>query len=173
MNTQIIHKFRWIWGWDDDKEEAWLGQMSLAGLHFRGMSAPGLYTFEKGEPHNFVYRLDFKSEKDKDFREYLQLFEDAGWSHLTTIMGWQYFRIESLTGKAPEIFTDNDSKIRKYQRLLVFLLVISAPVVVIFTSLLDDESHRFVIIIYLVLMIFYLYAVVRILMRIQKLKRKI
>jgi hypothetical protein len=36
---------------------------------------------------------------------------------------WQYFRILAQEGESPEIYTDPDSKVQKYRRLLAFLIV--------------------------------------------------
>jgi hypothetical protein len=36
-------------------------------------------------------------------------------------LGWQCFRQAALDGASPEIFSDNESKIQKYERLLVVL----------------------------------------------------
>jgi hypothetical protein len=37
--------------------------------------------------------------------------------------GWQYFRKEAPAGETPEIYTDQASKVYKYQRLLLFLTI--------------------------------------------------
>jgi hypothetical protein len=82
------------------------------GISSRSLSRGIYYTFEKGEPRNNFYRLDFLSNY-KDKENYLQLFEDAGWSHVGEYGSWQYFRKTALEGETPEIFTDNESKIKK------------------------------------------------------------
>src|SRR5512137_466287 len=121
MNA-IIRKSKWFWAWQDDREEAWLGEMSRQGLHLRHPGPFGQYTFEQGEPSEFVYRLDFVANARKN-PDYYQLFRDAGWEHAGELGGWQYWRKEVRGGKVPEIFTDNASKIQKYQRLLGYLFI--------------------------------------------------
>jgi len=127
MNTTTITKAKWFWAWQDDKEEAWLRSMAQQGWH---LSRPGLfgqYTFSVGEPREMVYRLDFiQSNKRTD--DYFQLFRDAGWEYVGEMGGWQYWRKEVKAGAAPEIFTDVESKIQKYQRLLGFLAIVFVPV---------------------------------------------
>ena len=69
----------------------------------------------------------------KDRAAYLQLFHDAGWEHLGNMSAWEYFRKEARPGEEPEIFTDPESKIQKYQRVLRFL-VIFFPIIVIINA---------------------------------------
>jgi hypothetical protein len=130
MEPETIIKFRWFWAWQDDREEEWLGEMSRKGWHLTGFGFPGVYLFRKGEPRNYVYRLDFQTSRNKDRDAYLRLFNDAGWEHLGNMSAWEYFRKEARGGETPEIFTDPESKIEKYQRILG-LLVILLPVILI------------------------------------------
>jgi len=69
-------------------------------------SLSGIYTFEAGAPRNDVYRLDFITS-NKDYQNYLRLFQDAGWVHLGSMGGWQYFRKTRQGNEAPEIYTDS------------------------------------------------------------------
>jgi hypothetical protein len=126
MNDTLIRKSKWFWPWEDEKEEAWLGQMSKQGLHLSNPSAFGQYFFTRGEPRDMVYRLDFVQSNKKD-DAYFQLFRDAGWEHAGEMVGWQYWRKEIRQGETPEIFTDVESKVRKYQRLVGFLAIVFLP----------------------------------------------
>jgi hypothetical protein len=120
MTTQI--KFKWFWLWEDEKEEAWLRDMAKQGFKLQSIRPLNGYVFESDTPLDMAYRLDFIIPR-KDYQEYLQLFRDAGWEHVLVHGGWQYFRKESADGIAPEIFTDNHSKIMKYQSLAIFLVI--------------------------------------------------
>jgi hypothetical protein len=82
MAKNIFTKFRWFWAWQDEKEEAWLGKMSKQGYHLSSINFPGFYSFGKGEPREYIYRLDYQTFRKKDRQEYLQLFKDAGWEYL-------------------------------------------------------------------------------------------
>jgi hypothetical protein len=123
METTTCTKFRWYWAWQDHREEEWLGNMSREGWHLESFSLPGVYHFRKGAPKNYVYRLDFQTSPMKDREIYLQLFRDAGWEHLGSLSAWEYFRKEALPGEEPEIFTDPESKIKKYQRIIGWLFI--------------------------------------------------
>ncbi len=169
----IITKFRWFWAWNDEKEEAWLREMSQIGWHLSTVGIPGFYNFEQGFAKDYVYRLDYISNR-KDYANYLQLFTDTGWDHLGEMSGWQYFRKESINGENLEIYSDNESKANKYQRILL-LLVIILPLLInglMIVSRRSGISHVFGIIFFGFILI-YIYSIIRILIRIGKLKKKI
>ncbi len=123
MNTKIVKKFKWFWAWQDEKEEDWLREMSKNGYHLKRPGFFGSFEFDLGEPTDYIYRLDFNASSNKDLDNYLQLFEDAGWDYLGNLGGWQYFRIKAISGGRPEIYSDNELKIQKYQRLIASLTI--------------------------------------------------
>lgn len=124
MTEALIRKVKLFWAWQDEKEEQWLGELSRQGLHLRQAGLFGRYLFSQGEPREYAYRLDFVTSANKN-PDYYQLFQDAGWTHVGEMSGWQYWRKEILDGKEPEIYTDNVSKIHKYQRLIAVLVIFS------------------------------------------------
>jgi len=169
-----MKQFRWFWAWDDEKEEVWLREMALKGWHFKSVSLPGNYAFEQGEPRDDVYRLDYFHDS-KDKADYLQLFLDAGWDYMGEMNNWQYFRKTVLNGEAPEIFSDNESKSKKYQRILLFLVVF-LPLYINAINLVNKRQDTFSLvftIIMFVFLIFYGIAIARLGMRINQLKKKI
>ncbi len=88
---ETMHKFKWFWAWQDDKEEFWLRTMSLKGWHLVAVKPFGSYNFKAGEKTDYTYCLDYQINK-KDRENYLQLLQDAGWEHVGEMSGWQYFR---------------------------------------------------------------------------------
>jgi hypothetical protein len=174
-----ITKRKWFWAWQDEKEEAWLEEMSAEGFHLVSPGFFGRYTFEKGQPKDYVYRLDFVTPSDKAQKEvYLQLFADAGWTHLGELGGWQYFRITADDHKNHEIFTDAESKIKKYQRLLRFL-VIFTPIYLspIYLQNFADETGIWwidaLMILFTLMILLFGFAVIKIISRISELKKTI
>lgn len=136
MTQTVIRKSKWFWPWQDAQEEAWLEQMSLQGMHLQQMHPLAQYTFTRGEPTPFAYRLDFQdSLKPKTKEEYLQLFADAGWEHLGEKSGWQYFRKPLQPGENTEVFTDAQSKIQKYNRFLTWFGLAFPSYLVVFVAL--------------------------------------
>lgn len=165
-------KFHWFWAWDDDKVEVWLRNMSKKGWHFQSAGFPGYYIFEQGEPSDYTYRLDYFINR-KDIQNYLQLFRDAGWSYLGEMGGWQYFCQKGLVGEEQEIYSDKESKAKKYQGLLLYLIVFF-PILITFVLILSrinsDLMQAFTFIM-VVIMSVYVYAMVQLLRRITKLRK--
>jgi hypothetical protein len=166
MSTERIRRFKWFWAWQDHREEAWLREMANQGWRLSGVGIPLCYEFQKGEPSDDVYRLDFVSSKT-DMNEYRQFFEDAGWEHVGTMAGWQYWRKPAGAGGAEEIYTDAESKIEKYRRLLGFLLILTP----IYLTWLIIDLPRPVTIAYTAIMVLWALALVRIWMRMRELRR--
>ena len=121
MNTQTIKRTRWFWPWQDEKEEAWLEKMSQQGWHLKAVQLPCVYTFNKGNPSAYTYRLDYMPADKTKLPEYLQIFQDAGWEYIGEMSNWRYWRKLAVAGETPEIFTDRESKLRKYNRLLNYM----------------------------------------------------
>ena len=141
MTTKLVTKRKWFWAWQDEKEEAWLAEMAQQGLILEDVPLPGSYQFRLGEPANYVYRLDYQSLKTKDKESYLQLFSDAGWEQVGEMGGWMYFRYEVTQGEAPEIYSDLESKIGKYQRVLAYLIIFLPLMVIMMPSLSQTDRY--------------------------------
>jgi hypothetical protein len=174
MDKTTVRKFRWFWAWQDEKEEAWLGEMSRKGYHLISVTLPCIYTFAEGKPRKYVYRLDYQPYSKKDKDDYFQLFSDAGWEHIGEMGAWQYFRKEAKPGETPEIFTDIESKVAKYKRLLGYLFIFLVPLWTILIIQLSDNPYSWFIgikIFILVVGLFMMYAFIRIALRIKQLRR--
>ena len=167
MEKTSIRKFKWFWAWQDEAEEAWLEEMSQQGWHLSSVGIPTVYGFESGEPADIVYRLDYRSYFKMDNEDYLELFRDAGWEYVGEMSGWHYFRKGAQPGEELEIYTDAESKISKYQRLLAFLAILMLPLTMALITM-RGRSPFFIIIPIFTL---YVYALIRILIRINQLKR--
>jgi len=180
MSTETLTKRKWFWPWQDEQEESWLREMSLQGLHLQAVGLMGMYKFGRGEPQDYAYRLDYQQAFGKDLPSYYQLFRDAGWEHLGAMGGWQYFRKPAVEGEEPEIFTDAQSKIDKYQRVLRFFAVFLILYLVVFVPRIRDSDGSSVAqivataagILYTVLILLYGYVCLRLLMRIKELKSR-
>lgn len=175
MAKNQITKFRWFWAWQDEAEERWLGEMSREGFHLVSVGLPGIYTFQAAEPRSYVYRMDYQNFTKKDKKEYLTLFQDAGWEHIGEVSAWQYFRKEIKPGEVNEIFTDNQSKIAKYRRALALVSFITILEVVIFSGqILNGNPGAWwagIKIFYLLIIIMLLFAIIRLFLKIRQLKR--
>jgi hypothetical protein len=181
MKTTLT-KYKLFWPWQDEKEEAWLEDMSARGYHLSRVGLPYTYRFNKGEPRQYTYRMDYMYLDKKKTMEYLQVFQDAGWEYLGEMSNWRYWRKPVGAGETAEIFTDNESKIKKYQRVTLFLGFMLLILLMFGINLFSNSAPYDVVIInaiyfagrvcYAILIPLYVVVVVRLLMRIKQLKRQ-
>lgn len=175
METRLIRKIKFFGAWNDHKEEAWLGAMAQEGWHLHSLGFPGIYHFTSGTPREDVYRLDFITDR-KEFQNYLQLFQDAGWEHIGEMGGWQYFRTRKKDNQIPEIYTDSASKSQKYSRLLAYLIIFMPIYIIMVTRPLEGEGGFFNILsilklVFSLFLILYAYAIIRIIIRISQIRK--
>jgi hypothetical protein len=175
---KVWHLF---WAWQDEREERWLREMALQGWHLR---RPGLvrYTFDQGDPTDVVYRLDYRVLAARDREEYLGLFRAAGWEHVGAVSNWQYFRTPATAGSAPDIFSDTESRVAMFQRLLTILIVFIPVLNIGMMNMLRhppaarsvwvEGVFAGVTVLYVTLMLLWAYAIVRIAMRMRSLRRR-
>jgi len=174
MEKAVVTKFKWFWAWQDEAEEQWLEKMSQQGYHLSSVSLPGFYTFLVAEPMNYVYRLDYQTFRKKDKREYLQLFKDAGWENVGEMSAWLYFRKEAKVGEVNEIFTDVQSKIAKYKRVLA-LVGFSCLMLILILSSYVFRPYTYpwwgnVQVIVLAVLLLLIFAMIKVALRIRQLK---
>lgn len=76
------------------------------------MVPPCFYHFEKCQPEDVIYRLDYKN--GTEIQDYFQLYKDYGWEYLGRCLGWLYFRKSAAQEQAKqdeELFSDNESRL--------------------------------------------------------------
>jgi hypothetical protein len=121
--TTTRRVFRVFSAWHDDRKEAWLSEMARQGWHLQRARFIS-YTFERGEARDIVYKLDYRPLKKRDRDEYEGLFRAAGWEHVCECSSWHYFRTPAIAGASPDIFSDTESRVAKYKRLLTLFIVL-------------------------------------------------
>ncbi|MBN1267831.1 MAG: DUF2812 domain-containing protein [Anaerolineales bacterium] len=171
MAGNIIRKFKFFGAWQDDREEAWLEEMAQQGYHLKEVGFPLVYGFEEGVPQRVVYRLDYTSLRKLDREDYFQLFHDAGWEWVGEMAGWQYFRRSVAEGETAEIYTDNQSKIEKYRRVLGLLVILLPTFVFVFRD--REGVYLFTQILkgfLFMIMLLYTYGILMLIKRIKELK---
>lgn len=178
MQGETVRKIREFWAWQDEQEEQWLREMASKGYHLSQPLCPCIYTFTRGEPRDVAYRLDYLSygirSSTEEREEYLQVFQDAGWEHLGEMVGWQYFRKPVLGNEAPEIYTDVDSKVQKYRRLLGYLIIFLPVMITMLTSLdrrVESPFGRVINAMQIAITLLVSYGLLRIALRIRELRR--
>jgi hypothetical protein len=137
--VKTVRKFKLWFVWQDEQHQQWLQQQAAQGLHLRDTNIFGLHTFERGAPADIAYRWDVRYMTPD--AEYRQLFQDAGWEHVTSSLGWHCWRKPRKAGVATEIFTDSRDRAAKYQRVIRLLAAVMA--VEVLTALLLPDSQFF------------------------------
>lgn len=116
---ETMKQFKWFTIFEYEKEQDYLRQMHKDGWKFVQVKGFGVYHFEKCEPKDVVYQLDYNKEGLEHKDEYVQMFADCGWEYILDYVGYSYFRKEvSEDGMAEEIFCDEDSRLQMMERVL-------------------------------------------------------
>lgn len=112
--------FKWFWADQDQEQETWLEEMARRGLHVQDVGMLFRYTFASGPASDVVYRMD-SADRAKQ-ADYLQLMNDAGWQMVTRSDAWSYWRHSAAEARSVEIFSDVESKVAQYKRVMVLHL---------------------------------------------------
>jgi len=124
MEKKVVYRICTIA--DYDREAFYLREMHAQGWKLRKVSYSILlfavkYTFEKCQPEQVSYQLDFYPMKKSERASYLQLFKDCGWKHITDFNGFSYFRkahFEIESDAEFEIYNDATGKLDMVNRIL-------------------------------------------------------
>ena len=130
---------------DYEREAVFLGEMHAKGwklkeLRYSYLVVAVKYTFEKCQPEQVVYQLDFYPMKKSERASYLQLFKDCGWEHITDFNGFSYFRklYSGVESDAEfEIYNDAAGKLAMVKKILTMRML---PVLLLFSALLPVFS---------------------------------
>ena len=176
MNGERLVRYRFFAAWADQQEERWLEQMAAQGWHL--VSGGIRFVFERGEPVQMRYRLDYRPVYPQGQGEYLSLFRDAGWEYVGDFLSWHYFR-SPVSAAAPEIFTDTESRVAKYRSLLVLLALVLVMNLGVLPGVLDIVSARHssplvtaALAVQLCMLALLIYATVRIALHMRKIRQE-
>lgn len=116
---------------DKDKETTWLNEMSGRGWAMKGFFA-GFYRFEKCEPGEYIYQIDFGDRMYDVSDEYRELMEDIG-AEIVALWGyWIILRKRAADGPF-ELYTDPESMIEHYTKIRrMFKVVTFLELIVLF-----------------------------------------
>ena len=143
MEKKVVYRIATIA--DYDREALYLRKMHAEGWKLKEVSYSNLvvavkYTFEKCQPEQVSYQLDFYPMKKSERASYLQLFKDCGWEHITNFNGFSYFRkvhSEIESDAEFEIYNDAAGKLAMVKRILTRRMF---PILLLFLALLPVFS---------------------------------
>ena len=152
MEKKIVYRIFTIA--DYEREALYFREMHAKGWKLRKVSYSILlfvvkYTFEKCQPEQVSYQLDFYPMEKSERASYLQLLKDCGWEHITDFNSFSYFRkahSEIESAAEFDIYNDTTNKLDMVNRILrlrlvpvLLLLAIHIP----FLFILLDRSNTF------------------------------
>ena len=129
MEKKIVYRVFTIA--DYEREALYFREMHAKGWKLRKVSYSILlfavkYTFERCQPEQVSYQLDFYPMEKSERSSYLQLFKDCGWEHITDFNSFSYFRkahSEIESDAEFEIYNDVAGKLAMVNRILRLRLV--------------------------------------------------
>ena len=91
--------FRYFTIADYEREQKWLNAMSRSGWNFVRTNG-FIYTFEKGTPGEYIYKLDLPNESmtDVEVDAYYKFMEECGIEVVSSFKFWRYLRKKSTDG---------------------------------------------------------------------------
>ena len=139
MEKKIVYRIFTIA--DYEREALYFREMHAKGWKLRKVSYSILlfavkYTFEKCQPEQVSYQLDFYPMEKSERSSYLQLFKDCGWEHITDFNSFSYFRkvhSEIESDAEFEIYNDAAGKLAMVKRILTRRML---PILLLFLALL-------------------------------------
>ena len=143
MEKKVVYRIATIA--DYDREALYLRKMHAEGWKLKEVTYSNLvvavkYTFEKCQPEQVSYQLDFYPMKKSERASYLQLFKDCGWEHITDFNGFSYFRklhSEIESDAEFEIYNDATGKLAMVKRILTRRML---PILLLFLALIPVFS---------------------------------
>ena len=91
--------FRYFTIADYEREQKWLNAMSRSGWNFVRTNG-FVYTFEKGTPGEYIYKIDLPNESmtDVEVDAYYKFMEECGIEIVSSFKFWRYLRKKSIDG---------------------------------------------------------------------------
>lgn len=163
VDTKTEIKFFTIPQWRE--EEQYLREMHKKGWKFQSVSGLGGYHFQRCQPEDVVYRLDYNQDSVSRKDEYIQTFQDCGWEYLQNFWGYSYFRkpVADMGEQEEDIFCDDESRLAMLKRVFlgrmipllgIFFLVIIPQ---IFIQLqMNNPFSQALVVFYVIMLVAYL-----------------
>lgn len=159
-------KLGWFMVPDWKREEEWLRKQHRSGWALVSYFPPCFYTFQRCEPEDVVYQLDYNEQGLREKTSYVQMFRDCGWEYMFDGVGYSYFRKPASQMKNPEeIFCDEQSRLDMIRRvfkgrivplLILFFCVIIPQLFSTYHRALDDRGMRWIFCLVIIMFVLYL-----------------
>lgn len=167
---------------DYEEEAAWLNEQHKKGLKLSKTFPPFIFIFEKCEPEDVIYKLEFKNTKVTS--DYIKMYDDYGWEYFNSCVGWNYFRKPAAATKSEnesELFSDKESKVEMIdsiykKRLLPIMIIFFSCVIPNLRFYYTREIYPFGIsfaTFFSLIFVFYVYVIIHCGIKLRKLKKEL
>lgn len=147
------------------EEEIYLREQHKNGWKFVKVNGFCVYHFQKCDPEDVVYQLDYNPDSVSQKSEYIQMFNDCGWEYLQNYVGYSYFRkaASEMDGTEEAIFCDDASRLDMLKRVFygrilpllgIFFLIIIPQIFM--QSQIDTPLNHGLMVFFCVLFLLYL-----------------
>jgi len=106
-----------------DKETTWINEMAAKGYALKSFFA-GFYSFEKCEPGEYVYQIDFGSKMYSVSDDYREFMEENN-IEIVCLWGYWIFLRKRADEREFVLYTDVDSSIEHYTKILKMFKVVT------------------------------------------------
>lgn len=159
------------------EEESWLREQSKNGWKLVGNRPPCFFTFEKQEPEDVIYKLDYRNGKENS--EYRQIFHDFGWEQCGKCAGWIYYRkpVSAVENdNEGEIFSDVETRYDMIKhiyktRMLPICIIFLCCLIPQWTSVMERSGEMFLKVFFSVLLVLYIALIGHCGLKLGKIKR--
>ena len=184
---KTVRRRRFLDFWRIGETECWLTDMASQGLHLKELSTL-LASFERGEPKNTNYRLDFTRSEQQSTDEQLGLYTDTGWDYVCELGEYRIFSApkESDVSEIHANPVEQASTLKRHlkrtrRNTLIVTLFMAAAMVMLFYILFSNktplltfvEGEQFTLLIVAVLIIYSLFSQIGELLTAEKLMRSL
>ncbi|AIC92747.1 DUF2812 domain-containing protein [Shouchella lehensis] len=97
----------------EERDMEKLRRYSLKGWHVKSFAFMG-YLLEKGQSDDYIYSVDYRTLKEEEREEYVDLLASSGWTLVSSNSDIHLFR--ALPGTKP-IYSDRETVVEKHQHL--------------------------------------------------------
>lgn len=126
-----------------EKAENWLNEMSMKGMQLINVGFCK-YVFEDGPKGQYEYRLELLKHypSHPESMSYIRFLEEFGIEKIGTFLYWGYFR-KKVTDEPFNLFSDIDSKIKHYRRIIGLSNIISILLFCYSVIMLSEAWNQF------------------------------
>jgi len=125
--------------YDKDAEQDWLNRLSLQGWALDNYFL-GVYTFVPCEPGEYIYQIDLLDNWSGDKKDFAAFMEDSGVEVVDQWYRWVFLRKKAADGPF-EMYTDAESKISQYNRVINFFRIALIVEVICFFIEINAAIH--------------------------------